>query len=57
VRIGKDALMYVGGAVGLLVFIFAVLMIFGVVPFTHQTVGALLAVLCVGFVGPFVVRT
>lgn len=49
--------MYISGGVGLLVFIFAVLMIFGVVPFTREVVGALIAGLCLGFVGPFVVRT
>lgn len=41
--------MYVSGGVALLVF--------GIVPFNHQTVGAMFLGCCLGFVGPFFVRT
>ena len=48
--------MYIAGGVALLVFIFAVLMIFGVIPFTHQTVGAMFLGVCFGFAGPYFVK-
>lgn len=47
--------MYIGG-VALIVLIFAVLMAFGVIPFTPLVVGLLIAGLCIGVAGPLFVR-
>jgi hypothetical protein len=47
--------MYIGG-VALLVFVFAVLMAFGVIPFTALVVGLLIAALCVGVAGPVFIK-
>lgn len=48
--------MYIPGGVALLVFIFAILMAFGVVPFNEKVVGALFVGVCCGFVGPYFVK-
>jgi hypothetical protein len=55
VRGRKEAAMYIGG-VALLVFVFAVLMAFGVIPFTALVVGLLIAALCVGVAGPVFIK-
>jgi hypothetical protein len=47
---------YIGG-VALIVFIFAVLMAFGIVPFTPLVVGLLIAALCVGVAGPVFIKS
>jgi hypothetical protein len=47
--------MYIGG-VALLVFIFAILMAFGIIPFTALVVGLLLAGLCIGVAGPVFIK-
>jgi hypothetical protein len=54
---GSEAAVYVSGVVAVLVLIFAVLMMLGVVPFTPIVVGALFIGVCLGFVGPYFVRT
>jgi hypothetical protein len=47
--------MYIGG-VALLVFIFAILMAFGIIPFTSLVVGLLIAALCIGVAGPIFIN-
>jgi hypothetical protein len=49
--------MYIGGAVAVLLLIFAVLLMLGVVPMTPVVVGAMFIGVCIGFAGPFVVRS
>lgn len=49
--------MYIGGAVAVLLLIFAVLLMLGVVPMTPVTVGAMFIGVCLGFAGPYIVRT
>lgn len=49
--------MYIGGAVAVLLLIFAVLMMLNVVPMTPTTVGAMFIGVCAGFAGPYVVRS
>lgn len=48
--------MYVAG-LGFIVFVFAILMAFGIVPFTALVVGLLIAGLCLGVAGPVVIKT
>jgi hypothetical protein len=48
--------MYVGGAVAVLLLIFAVLLMLGVVPMTPVVVGAMFIGVCLGFAGPFIIR-
>lgn len=49
--------MYVTGVIGVLLLLFAVLLMLGVVPFTPIVVGAMFLAVCLGFAGPYVVRT
>jgi hypothetical protein len=49
--------MYLSGIVGVLVLIFAVLLMLGVVPFNAIVVGALFIGIAIGFAGPLVIRT
>lgn len=55
-RKGTDE-MYIGGAVAVLLLIFAVLLMLEVVPMTPIVVGAMFIGVCLGFVGPFILRT
>lgn len=48
--------MYIAG-IGFIVFIFAVLLMLGVIPFTPVVVGALIAGLCCGVAGPVFIKT
>jgi hypothetical protein len=47
--------MYVAGLGGI-VFIFALLLMFGIIPFSPMVVGAMIAVLCLGIAGPVVIK-
>jgi hypothetical protein len=49
--------MYVSGVIAILVVLFSVLMMFGVIPFTEKVVGGLFIGVCLGFVGPFFIKT
>jgi hypothetical protein len=48
---------YIGGVVAVLLLLFAVLMMLGVVPMTPLIVGGMFIGVCIGFVGPFIIRT
>jgi hypothetical protein len=49
--------MYIGGVVAVLLLLFAVLLMLGVVPMSPIVVGAMFIGVCIGFAGPYVVRT
>lgn len=52
----EEVAMYIGGAVAVLLLIFAVLLMLGVVPMTLVVVGAMFIGVCFGFAGPFIIR-
>jgi hypothetical protein len=52
----KGPIVYVAG-LGFIVFVFAILMAFGIVPFTALVVGLLIAGLCLGFAAPVLIKT
>ena len=49
--------MYVSGVAGVLLVLFAVLLMLGVVPFSPLVVGGMFLLVAVGFAGPYVVRS
>lgn len=49
--------MYISGVVAVLLLLFAVLMMLGVVPFSPVVVGGMFIAVCLGFAGPYVIRT
>jgi hypothetical protein len=49
--------MYIGGVVAVLLLLFAVLMMLGVVPMTPVIVGGMFLGVCIGFAGPFIIKT
>lgn len=48
--------MYIAGVVGVLLLLFAVLMMLGIVPMTPIVVGGMFIGVCIGFAGPYVIR-
>jgi small-conductance mechanosensitive channel len=53
----KEIGVYVSGVVAVLLLLFAVLMMLGVVPMTPIVVGAMFIGVCLGFAGPYIIRT
>lgn len=49
--------MYISGIVAILILIFAVLLMVGVLPMSNLVVGALFLGVCLGFAGPYFIKS